>query len=177
MITLKTLSLDSNDINFTFKARNNKFVAQGFPSPPPVNIDLHKKWISKKLKDERCCYFLIIKNREPIGLCWLEEIINGVSAEFGLYLLPIFSNTGESIKVFTELFDIGFAEYDLKYIFCETLIKNKTVISLHKSLKMKFKEDNIKRGSKTFAVSYMTRENYKEVRLKWNEILKWIENK
>lgn len=177
MIKIVDLKNEEEDIQFTFESRREPYIAKNFPSKPPESLTSHKKWLVSKLeKKDNFLYKIILKGKKKIGLCWLENIKKLYSAEFGLYLTKENSYGGEVVEVFLEMFSIGFEEYQLKEIYCETMLSNKPGINLQKRLEMDCLDSLNDRDSTTLK-TFMSYQKFNKIKKKWLMIINWIISK
>jgi len=177
MIQIKDLKNKKDHILFTYESRRKEYISNCFPSPPPSSYENHQKWIKSKINDPKYLYKIIYKDYQKIGLCWLENIRKDNDAEFGLYLLRENTYGGEAINVFYKMFSIGFEKYFLKKIYCETLFSNNLGINLQNSLGMKKVKNKQYSATQILLVTCMSKSDFLKIKIKWLEIINWLNSK
>jgi len=115
--------------------RTSTDVAVNFPSGRNISLDEHQVWMEQVLKSSYQLYWIICDSSETqVGVIWLENISPvHRHAEFGFYLgVTDQRNTGIAAEAEFLLLTFAFDTLQMKKVYCESMVKNKRVLSQHK---------------------------------------------
>lgn len=143
-INLKSLGYDH--LEELRKWRNSDFVKSCMFYQKKITEEDQIKWFDKICKENKNKFFIISINSEKLGCCNLHLNTNKLGvhyAEGGIFFKDTISaGSLHAHKAIFILYDWGFSNYPIEYIYAQIRTDNKRAIRFNKSLGFKVTEEN-----------------------------------
>lgn len=138
-------AIEESDLPLIASWRSNPEVYEYFYEFLPISIRQQKNWYEKQLSDASEINLVVAKNdKEPIGTVSIYHIDRrNRKAEWGRLIIgdPNERAGGVGGEIEALVLEYCFEHLNLHKLYCEVLVENERVISLHK--KFGFKEEGI----------------------------------
>jgi RimJ/RimL family protein N-acetyltransferase len=110
--------LERDDLEALSPAINDREISDLVGFPGPISRGMSEKWFDEevvKQHGQQGFYFVICElgSGEPIGECGLHDIVQGVRAEVGIFMLPDRVGRGHGTDAMNALLDYAFGELGL----------------------------------------------------------------
>ena len=134
------IDLSKNDLLEILEWRNNKFVRLKMNNNHIISSEEHFKFIEKLHNNTKSMYFLVLHNKEKIGVIDLNDIENG-HACLGLYKNPASKIKKSGIILMEAIFNLAFSK-SINKLSLQVLRNNTRAINLYKDTGFKIIDKN-----------------------------------
>ena len=123
--------------------RNIPEISKYMYSDQLITVEEHEKWFNKIINDKSTKYWIIVCDKEDVGLVNLYDIDNQNSRCYWAFYISSPNVRGKGVGSFVEysVLNYVFDELDLNKLCCEVLGFNEPVLRMHK--KFGFKEEGL----------------------------------
>jgi len=110
--------LERDDIDLSLRAVNDREISDLVGFSGPISKPMSEKWFDEevtKQHGQRAFYFAVCElgSADLIGQCGFQQVVAGIRAEVGIFLLSEYSGRGYGTDAMNALLDYGFGELGL----------------------------------------------------------------
>ena len=167
----------SDDREKIYRWRNSPDVAKYMYTDHQITEEEHNRWFDAILNDRSHKYWIIVYDKEDIGLVNLYDIDQHNKRCFWAFYITSQNVRGKGAGSFVEYYMLKYVFEDLAYnkLCCEVLYSNQAVVDMHKSFG--FQEEGLFRQHRLKNGQFMDVVALAMLRSEWDEKKPQIEQK
>ncbi len=144
-ITIRKANID--DLNLVFDWSNDKEVRKNAYNSKTIDIEDHKIWFTKKIKDSKTLFLIASVNNQPVGL--IRYDIENTNATVTLLVSKAYRGKGFAAELLINSAQIYFKKYHLP-IFAFIKTHNKASIKAFKKASYSYLKTDTIQGNSSF---------------------------
>ena len=130
---MKLRRLLQKDLPVILEWRNQYDVRKMMKNKRIISKKEHQDWFSIVDKDNTCEWMVVEYDGLDVGVTGITNLNSkSKTCTWSMYLSPVMKNTGLGLLIEIKTIDRMVFEHNIKTIWGEALIKNKSVITIHK---------------------------------------------